>query len=146
MLPAGVPSSRELTLEEAAAALEDPSVGLLTHAIRGTGAVRLGSRLDSIHLASGISAGIVAASRVASKTCVVGKSMAMRREDLAAIGGFGAFAGVLAEDFAIGRAVRHGLGKRVALGRRPVSNVTVNRSLGDFVKRYQRWSVLQRSR
>ncbi len=131
-------------LEEIAAALEDPSVGLVTHAIRGAGAVALGSRLDSIYLAAGISAGIVGAARVIGKTFVVGKSMALRREDLAAIGGFAAFADVLAEDFAMGLAVRHDLGKRVALARRPVSNVTVDRSFRDFAKRYLRWSVLQR--
>ncbi|HUB06512.1 MAG TPA: glycosyltransferase [Myxococcales bacterium] len=131
-------------LEEIAAALEDPTVGLVTHAIRGVGAVKLGSRLDALYLATGISAGIVSAARVAGKTYVVGKSMAFHRADLAAIGGFAAFADVLAEDFAMGRAVVQELGKRVALAHRPVTNVTVDRSFRDFAKRYQRWAVLQR--
>jgi len=36
------------------------------------------------------------------------------------------------------------LGKRVALGRQVVQNVSERRTLSDFVARYRRWGVLQR--
>lgn len=131
-------------LEEVAALLADPAVGLVTHPIRGEGAHALGSRLDALHLAAGVSAGTVAAARLAGKTLVVGKSMALRKKDLAALGGFAAYADVLAEDWAMGVAVAKELGKRVAIGHRPIANVSVDRPLGHFVKRYRRWAVLQR--
>ena len=54
--------------------------------------------------------------------CVVGKSMAITRAALRAIGGFAAFANVLAEDQAIGLAVRDA-GYRVALSPVVVRNV-----------------------
>jgi len=37
------------------------------------------------------------------------------------------------------------LGKRVALARRPIQNVSVSRGVGDFLARYGRWAVLHRT-
>jgi ceramide glucosyltransferase len=52
---------------------------------------------------------------------------------------------VLAEDYVLGRMVGQVLGKRVAVGRRPVQNVSVSRGLSDFTARYGRWAVIQRA-
>jgi ceramide glucosyltransferase len=132
-------------LSEIAGLLEDPSVGLVTHAIVGVGERRLGSLFDHLHLAGSIAPGVVAAQALAGQDIVVGKSMAFRREDLAALGGFEVAKDVLAEDFVLGRMVSRVLGKRVALARRPVQNVSVARGVGDFLARYGRWSVLHRT-
>lgn len=131
-------------LDEIAAHLDDPRVGLVTHPIAGVGERRMGSVFDALHLAGSVTPGVVAAKTLFRQDIVVGKSMAMRRADLAAIGGFEAFKDVLAEDYAMGRAMR-AAGRRVALGNRPVYNVTVTRPLAHFWGRYRRWAVIQRS-
>jgi ceramide glucosyltransferase len=130
-------------LWEIAAALADESVGLVTHPVVGAGEARLGSLLDNLHLASSVGAGMVGAHRVAKKSIVVGKSMALRRRDLDALGGFESVADVLAEDYVMGKRVAE-LGKRVAMAHRPVCNVSIDRRVKDFFARYRRWSVIHR--
>jgi ceramide glucosyltransferase len=138
-------------LDEIASCLEDPTVGLVTHAIAGSGdgrggtsAASWGARLDSLHITGTMSPGFVAARALCGKSYVVGKSMAMRRADVDALGGFIVVKDVLAEDFVLGRLVPEALGKRVVLGHAVVECVTVRRSLAAFVSRYARWSVMQR--
>jgi len=131
-------------LHEIAALFEDPEVGLVTHAMVGAGAESLGSWLEALYLDTVVSAAVIAAQRVLGKSYVVGKSLAMRKADLVAMGGFYAFKDLLAEDFAMGRAVESVLGLRVAHGKRPVRNVTVRRSAEQTFGRFERWSVMQR--
>lgn len=131
-------------LVEIAALLADPAVGLVTHPIAGVGERSLGSLFDHLHLAGSITPGVVAMKRLAGHDIVVGKSMALRRADLAAMGGFEAVKDVLAEDYVLGRRVSTVLGKRIAVARRPVQNVSERKTLGAFASRYRRWGVLQR--
>jgi ceramide glucosyltransferase len=119
-------------------------VGLVTHPIAGVGEARLGSLLDNLHLSGAIAPGVVSAKRLAGRDFVVGKSMALRRVDLAALGGFEVVKDVLAEDWMLGVLVPARLGKRVAIARRPVESVSATRSTGGFLARYARWAVLQR--
>src|SRR5207245_2614202 len=118
-------------------------VGLVTHPFVGAGEGRLGSTLDNLHMGSSIAPGMIAASRVAGRGLVVGKSMALRRGDLDALGGFDTLRDVLAEDYVLGRRVETLVGKRVVVGRCLLRCVSRERSLVDFVARYQRWSVIQ---
>jgi ceramide glucosyltransferase len=131
-------------LGEIAEAFRAPDVGLVTHPVAGECEQRLGSLFDNLHLAGAIAPGMVASKRLARQDIVVGKSMAMRRADVEALGGFEAVKDVLAEDFVIGRWVTRRLGKRVVLARTPVVNVNEHRGLRDFYGRYARWSVMQR--
>jgi ceramide glucosyltransferase len=134
-------------LDDIAAHLEDPSVGLVTHALAGDGEresdARVGAIADNLHLTGVITPSVVAAKLLADKDYVIGKSMALRRDDLRALGGFESVKNVLAEDFVIGRAVADQLGKRVALGRSVVRCMSVRRELGGFAQRYARWNVMQ---
>jgi len=134
-------------LDEIAAALEDPQVGLVTHPLVGDGesrsTARLGSMADNLHLSGVMTPSIVTAKLVCGKDYVVGKSMAMRRADVEALGGFASVKDVLAEDFVLGRAVTERLGKRIVLGRAAVTCVSERRSLAGFVRRYARWNVMQ---
>jgi ceramide glucosyltransferase len=131
-------------LAEIADAFRDPDVGLVTHPVAGAGEQRLGSLFDNLHLAGSVAPGMVAAKRLVGQDVVVGKSMALRRADVEALGGFEAVKDVLAEDFVMGRWVTTRLGKRVVLARTPVVNVNERRGLADFYGRYARWSVMQR--
>jgi ceramide glucosyltransferase len=132
-------------LAEIAALLEDPEVGLVTHLVAGTGERTLGALFDHLHLTCAIAPGVVALKRVAGRDVVVGKSMALRRADLEALGGFEAAKDVLAEDYALGQCVVRGLGKRVAIGRQPIFQVGVERGVREVVGRYARWAVLHRT-
>jgi len=135
-------------LDDIAAGLEDPSVGLVTHPLAGDGETehdaRLGAVADSLHITGVITPGVVAAKLFARKDYVIGKSMAMRRDDLRALGGFDSVKNVLAEDFVLGRAIADVLGKRVVLGRSVVKSIAVRRPLAGFARRYARWNVMQR--
>jgi ceramide glucosyltransferase len=132
-------------LAEIAARLEDPEVGLVTHLIAGVGERSAGALLENLHLAGGVATGIAAAKAVAGRDVVMGKSMAIRRGDLAALGGLDPVKDILAEDYVLGRMVPARLGKRVALASQPVENVVQERSLGQFTLRARRWAVLQRT-
>ena len=131
-------------LDEIAACLEDPRVGLVTHPIAGVAEARFGSLMDNLHLCASVGAGMIGAKRVVGQDIVVGKSMALRKRDLRALGGFEAFADVLAEDYLLGKQISQTLGKRVVVGRRPVRNVSERRDARDFYRRYRRWSVMHR--
>jgi ceramide glucosyltransferase len=129
-------------LDEIAEGFSDPAVGCVTHPIAGLGERTLGSLLDNLHLASSAAAGVIAAKRLADKDIVVGKSMALRREDVEALGGFFSVKDVLAEDFVIGQWVTRKLGKQVLVARTPVFNVSLKKRVSDFFHRYLRWSVI----
>jgi len=131
-------------LAEIAALLEDESVGMVTHPISAQGEAKVGSLMDHLHLTGSVTPSIVASKRLGIRDIVVGKSMAMRRSDLEAMGGFESVVNVLAEDYVMGRMVSTVLGKRVAMARTPVRNVSARRTLRDFAGRYRRWGVLQR--
>jgi len=131
-------------LAEIAALLEDEGVGLVTHLIVGDGERSLGSIMDHLHLAGGVSPAMVAAHPWMKRDVVVGKSMALRRHDLVALGGFEAVKDVLAEDHVVGSLVTSALRKRVAIAHRPVQNFSERRTVRQFLARYSRWGVLQR--
>ena len=107
-------------LDDIAAHLEDPAVGLVTHPLVGDGETesdaRLGAIADNLHLTGVITPGVVAAKLLAHKDYVIGKSMAMRRADLEVLGGFEAVNNVLAEDFVLGRAVTRAAGQARGAG------------------------------
>lgn len=126
-------------------ALEDPEVGLVTHPVVGVGERSCGSLLDNLQMACGVGAGMIAAKRGADRDLVVGKSMALRRADLALLGGFEAVKDLLAEDYILGKWVRERLGKRVEVAPPCVLAVSSHKRVGDFYARYKRWSVIQRS-
>jgi len=108
-------------------AFGDPAVGCVSNLFTGDGAASLGAKIESLHLLSFVIPGNVVAA-FAGVPCVVGKSMAVTRDALRAIGGFKAFTSVLAEDQAIGLAIQ-AAGYRVALSPEVVRNVVIDRTL-----------------
>jgi ceramide glucosyltransferase len=122
-------------------ALADPGVGCVSNLFIGDGAESLGARLESLHLLSFVVPGNVLAA-FGGVPCVVGKSMALTREALQAIGGFEPFTKVLAEDQAMGMAVR-AAGYRVELSRVTVRNVIVRRTVRRALDRQIRWNKIR---
>lgn len=132
-------------LSELAQLFEDPEVACVSNPVTGSGHRSLGAMLDNLHLASSVGAGQLAAKVSADRNLVVGKSMALRKSALRALGGFRAYANALAEDYVMGRDVVERLGMKVAIAQLPVQNVAVQRSVASFFRRYLRWGVVHRT-
>ena len=117
-------------------------MGCVSHPVSGLGERTLGSLMDNLYQCTSAGAGQIAAKRAAKQDLVVGKSMALRRETVEAFGGFFSVRNVLAEDFVIGQWVTRQLGQRAVVARTPVYNVSRDKSVRTFFRRYLRWSVI----
>ncbi|MCX5731520.1 MAG: glycosyl transferase, partial [Deltaproteobacteria bacterium] len=71
-----------------AGCLADPGVGLVTHPVAGAGEGSLGAELENLRAAARVGPATIAARWLCGRDVVVGKSMAFRRRDLEALGGF----------------------------------------------------------
>jgi ceramide glucosyltransferase len=125
------------------ATFDDPSIGCVSNAFTGLRARSFGAVIESLHLLTFVLPGTVLA-EAGGVACVVGKSMALTRGAYDAIGGFAAFTDVLAEDQAIGCAVK-AAGYRIALSNVVVRNVSVNRPLARALNRQARWGKIRYS-
>jgi ceramide glucosyltransferase len=123
------------------APFDDPAVGCVSSLFTGAEARSCGAVVESLHLLMFVLPGAVLAES-GGVPCVVGKSMALSRRALEAIGGFAAFVDVLAEDQAIGCAVKDA-GLRVVLSPVVVRNVTTRRPLGRALARQARWGKIR---
>ena len=125
------------------AAFANPRVGCVSNLFTGAGAKTLGATIESLHLLGFVAPGAVLAA-TAGVPCVVGKSMAISRRAHDAIGGFARFVRVLAEDQAIGLAVKEA-GFDVVLSPVVVRNVVVDRTIRRAVDRQVRWNKIRYS-
>jgi ceramide glucosyltransferase len=125
-----------------AAEMSDPRVGLVSNLIVGRGADRLGAQCENLHLNTFVIGGVCVADR-AQRPCVIGKSMLMRRGELASLGGFEALRYVLAEDYLLGQRYHHA-GFRVALSRHTLTTYNRRLPMRRFVARHLRWAQLRR--
>jgi len=123
------------------AAFDSPSVGCVSNLFVGAAARNAGATLESLHLMSFVAPGAALAA-AADVPCVVGKSMAITRNALRAIGGFERFMHLLAEDQAIGIAVKNA-GFDVVVSPVVVRNVVVRRSLQRAIERQIRWNKIR---
>ncbi len=130
-------------LREAVSHLDDPRVGLVSHLVRGTGAGSLGAALDNGYL-NGFVFGSVSLLDRFGTSCVIGKSMLMRRVDLERIGGFKAVQSFLAEDFMLATLFKQS-GLRVVISPMPVDRVCESQSMRGFLRRYIRWNAMRRA-
>jgi ceramide glucosyltransferase len=131
-------------LPEIAAHLENPEVALVTHPVVGSGERDLGAFCDNVRITTNVSAGPIGTKELAHQDIVLGKSMAFRKEDLTALGGFESVKDYLAEDFLLGRNVSKILRKRVVIARNVPQTITIRRSARAYVERFGRWAILQR--
>jgi ceramide glucosyltransferase len=129
-------------LEEISRTFEDPRVGCMSHPISGLGEQTLGSLMDNLYQCTSAGAGQISAKQAAGQDIVVGKSMVLRRSVVEALEGFRAVRNVLAEDFVIGQWVTRRMALRSVVARSPVYNVSQQKSVRTFFKRYVRWSII----
>lgn len=126
-----------------AAALARPGVGAVTCLYRGRGDAggwsTLGAAAISYHFLPSVLVGL----RLGKARPCMGSTIALRRETLARLGGFRRFADILADDYAIGEAVRD-LGLTVAVPRLVITHGCAERSLGALLRHELRWAATVR--
>jgi ceramide glucosyltransferase len=111
-------------LAEVVATLEQPNVGAVTFLYHGVATEGLSSRLAALAINTHFLPQVVAALRLRLAWPCLGPTIAIRRRILNEIGGLRAFADVLAEDYAIGKAVRDA-GLQVAFASGSIGHVCV---------------------
>ncbi len=121
-------------LQRVVAPLADPAVGLVTCPYLGMDAQNLTSGLTALHMGVTFLPSITVARKVIGMRFAMGASVALRRSDLARIGGFAALADYLADDYQLGARIA-GLGLQVRL-----SDYVVRCVLGvtRFVEQWER--------
>ncbi|HMJ24019.1 MAG TPA: bacteriohopanetetrol glucosamine biosynthesis glycosyltransferase HpnI [Terriglobales bacterium] len=121
------------------APLGDPQVGLVTCLYRGVAGRTPGSRLESMGISTDFSAGVLAARQLeGSIRFGLGSTLAFRRRDIEAIGGFERFADYLADDYEIGRRLA-AQGLKVKLSDVVVETYLPHYTLRQFADHQLRW-------
>lgn len=129
-------------LRETACYLAEPNVGLVSNIFVGVEEQQIGAVLENLQL-NGFIAGGVAMAELTGVTCVVGKSMMMPVQALAAAGGFAGVRNLLAEDQALGVRIRKA-GYTLRLSHHVIENVNHSRGFKWFLNRHSRWYKIRR--
>ncbi len=120
--------------------LADSKVGLVTCLYRGVAARTLGSRLESLGISTDFSGGVLAAPQVEGGVRFgLGSTLAFRRRELEAIGGFEALVEYLADDYQLGARIA-ALGLRVKLADFAVQTFLPPYTLSGFWDHQLRWA------
>ena len=122
-----------------AAAFADPRVGVVTCPYRAVPGVSFWSRLEALTLNTEFWCGVVVARMLEGMRFAVGPTMALRREYLERVGGFGATGDYLAEDFVLGQwASAHGY--RAELSAQVVDHCIGSQPFGANLRHRIRWA------
>jgi ceramide glucosyltransferase len=120
-------------------ALDRPGVGLVTCLYRGLPVTGLWSQLSAMAIDHHFLPSVLVGLRLRLAKPCFGSTIALRRDTLANIGGFEAFSDVLADDYAIGAAVR-GLGYDVAIAPMVLEHACGEASFAELVAHELRWA------
>jgi ceramide glucosyltransferase len=126
-------------LSRTVAALYLPNVGLVTCLYRGTARAGPWARLASMAIDYHFLPDVVVGLSLGLARPCFGSTVALRRETLRVIGGFEAFLGYLADDYAMGEAVR-ATGMRVAIPSFVVAHSCSEQSAGELLRHELRWA------
>ena len=127
-------------LRRVLAPLADPKVGLVTCLYCGIANATLGARLESLGISTDFCAGVLVAQTVENGIRFgLGSTLAFRRRDLQAIGGFEALVDYLADDYQIGSRIAT-LGLKVKLSDVVVDTFLPRYTLRGFFDHQLRWA------
>ncbi|MDA8389221.1 MAG: bacteriohopanetetrol glucosamine biosynthesis glycosyltransferase HpnI [Gammaproteobacteria bacterium] len=121
-----------------AAPLADAGVGIVTCLYRGNAHGGVWSRLGSLFIQDWFVPSVLLARLLGQSGFAFGATIALRRETLAAIGGFEAFASHLADDYEIGARTR-ALGLRTVLSPYVVTTAVAEPTFADLWAHQLRW-------
>jgi ceramide glucosyltransferase len=126
-----------------AAVFRDPRAGVVTCLYRGSSEPNVWSELEDLSLTTELLAGVLVARKLGVKFAL-GATMAVRRDALAAIGGFEALADAAADDHELGRrAARQGF--RVELASTIPETECSTRDFRSYFRHHLRWAVVTRT-
>jgi len=127
-------------LRRVLAPLTDPGIGLVTCLYRGVANSTMGSWLESLVISTDFCAGVLVAQTVENGMRFgLGSTLAFRRRDLQAIGGFEAMVDYLADDYQLGSRIA-GLGLKVKLSDVVVETFLPRYTLRSFLDHQLRWA------
>ena len=126
-------------LSRTVAALGRPGVGLVTYLYRGDVHGGLWARLAAMAIDYHFLPNVLVGLAMGLARPCFGATIALKRETLAAIGGFDAFIAHLADDNAIGEAVRQA-GLSVAIPPLVVRHTCAERDAGELLRHELRWA------
>jgi ceramide glucosyltransferase len=130
-------------LSQVAAALARPGVGAVTCLYRGRGDAGPWSRVAAAGISYQFLPSVLVGLRLGLAKPCMGSTIALRRGTLRRIGGFERFADILADDYAIGAAVR-AQGLAVAVPPMILVHGCTERSLPAIVRHELRWAATVR--
>lgn len=131
-------------LDAVVAPFADPGVGLVTCLYRGRSAGGLWSRLGAMFINQGFLASVLVGRLVGAREGCFGATMALHRSTLEQIGGLESLRDRLADDYALGEAVR-GLGLKVVMSGHLVDNQVHEPDLATLLRHELRWARTLRS-
>jgi ceramide glucosyltransferase len=131
-------------LAEVTAPLADHRNGLVTCLYRGRPIGGICSQLGAMFINHGFLPSALIGERLRPGDACFGATMALRRDIYVAIGGFARLRDQLADDYALGAAVRR-IGKRVVLSPYLVDTISSEASLGALLRHELRWARTIRS-
>jgi len=120
------------------AALDLPGVGAVTCLYRGAPRDGAWAHLASMGIDYHFLPNVLVGLQLGMARPCFGSTIALRRETLAGIGGFEAFAGYIADDYAIGEAVR-AAGMKVAIPSLVLAHSCTERSAVELLRHELRW-------
>jgi ceramide glucosyltransferase len=126
-------------LAHVAEAATQPNVGLVTCLYRGEAERGLWSALSSMAIDFHFFPSVLLGMYLEKARPCMGATMAFSKQTLEAIGGFAAFGTCLADDYAIGEAVR-ATGQRVVIGRQVIAHRCTERSFTNLFQHELRWA------
>ena len=120
----------------------DENVGLVSGAIKGTGAKNIFALFENLHLNSFTFGIVQAASSIANIQITIGKAILIRKNILDAINGFQRFKDYLAEDHLMGLEVKR-TGYKVKVSTITIENINQKWSLKKILNRHRRWTLMR---
>lgn len=125
-------------LADVVAPLNDASIGLVTCLYVGRPEDDLWSRIGAMGINHGFLPSALVARAIGRQDGCFGATMALRRETLNAVGGLAPLQDVLADDWALGAAIRRNE-QRITLAARPVDIIVHEPDFGSLLTHEIRW-------
>src|SRR5271156_1730440 len=116
----------------------DQKVGAVTCLYRGVAGEGLWSKLEAAGMSIEMSAGVLVADLMEGMQFTLGPTMAVRRECVREIGGFGRLGAYCADDFVLGNAIAAN-GHTVVLSTHAIDHMVLNTGFADSQKHQIRW-------
>jgi ceramide glucosyltransferase len=126
-------------LSRVTAALDEPGVGAVTCLYYGVPVAGMWSSLSALAINAHFLPGVVFGSAVGLARPCFGSTLALRRQTLGEIGGFIAFVDCLADDYAMGAALR-ARGHTISIPPFAVAHICTEASARDFWRHELRWA------